>query len=238
MLQLADVEKYYANVYALRRVNLNFVRGEVVGLFGANGAGKTTLLKAAMGLIPLDRGWVTLNGEKLQKEVYEELSFITEEGSFFSDMTPRAHGEFYAGMLPRFKSDRFELLLDFFELEPTKRAGAFSRGQRAKLEIAIGMSRGADFILMDEPFSGKDIFTRRDFLKLMIAMLEPQECVVVATHQIEEIENFVTRAVVLMDGRIAADAQMDEITAECEGLSEFIRRSCGYDEGRVGVFLV
>ena len=235
MLQIHGAVKFYGETTALRNVNLTLNKGEVVGLFGANGAGKTTLLKCAMGLMHLNNGWVIVDGQLLEQKTYEKLSFITEEGSFFADMTPKAHGEFYTAILPRFKPERFRRLLEFFELEPTKKARTLSRGQQAKLEIAIGMSRGADYILMDEPFLGKDIFTRRDFLKLMIAMLEPHEGVLIATHQIEEIEMFVTRAVVMVDGKIIADEPMDGL--EGEALADFIQRICGYDDGRVMGFV-
>ena len=234
MLKIHGATKHYKDTTALSSVDLSLDRGEVVGLFGANGAGKTTLLKCAMGLHSLASGWVTIDGLQLSRESYEKLSFITEEGSFFADMTPQAHNEFYTAMLPQFNPTRFARLVEFFQLEPTKKARAFSRGQQAKLEIAIGMSRGADFILMDEPFLGKDIFTRRDFLKLMIAMLEPHEGVIIATHQIEEIEMFITRAVVMKGGRIAANKPSEEFMEE--GLSAFIQQSCGYDDGRVMEF--
>jgi len=233
MLQISGIRKYYNNSVALRKIDLEVTRGDVVGLFGANGAGKTTLLKAVMGLLSPDSGWIMLDGAPVNRDAYEKLSYITEEGSFFPDLTPRAHGEFYAAMLPRFKSNRFTKLLDFFELNPAKKARTLSRGQRAKLEIAIGMSRGADFILMDEPFLGKDIFTRRDFLKLMIAMLEPHEGVIVATHQIEEIEMFITRAVVIKDGEIAGDKKMEDISPAEGGLAGLIQACCGYDDSRV-----
>ncbi|MCL2379136.1 MAG: ABC transporter ATP-binding protein [Defluviitaleaceae bacterium] len=233
MLKIHGATKYYGDTAALRNAGLELDRGEVVGLFGANGAGKTTLVKGAMGLLDLNSGWITIDGTEMTQAAYENLSFITEEGSFFPDLTPRAHGQFYAGMLPRFKLDRYNQLLDFFELNPNKKARTLSRGQRAKLEIAIGMSRGADFILMDEPFLGKDIFTRRDFLKLMIAMLEPHEGALIATHQIEEIEMFITRAVIMKDGAIVASEQMDSLNSQGENLAGFIQKSCGYDEGRV-----
>ncbi|MCL2405240.1 MAG: ABC transporter ATP-binding protein [Defluviitaleaceae bacterium] len=237
MLKIQGATKYYGETTALRNANLSLSRGEVVGLFGANGAGKTTLLKSAMGLLKLDSGWITIDSSDISREAFQKLSFITEEGSYFADLTPHAHGEFYANMLPRFKPDRYNKLLDFFELEPNKKARTFSRGQRAKLEIAIGMSRGADFILMDEPFLGKDIFTRSDFLKLMIAMLEPHEGTLIATHQIEEIEMFITRAAIIKDGQIIASQQMDDLIAQEENLPEFIQKCYGYDHGRVMGFL-
>lgn len=237
MLRVQGAEKFYKKTIALNGVDFEVRRGEVVGLFGDNGAGKTTLLKAAMNLLRLNCGSVTLDRAPLIRQSYEKLSFITEEGSFFADLSPHEHGAFYKAMLPRFKTERYDTLLEFFQLPPDKKARTLSHGQRAKLEIAVGMSRGADFVLMDEPFLGKDIFTRRDFLQLMIVMLEPSEGVVIATHQISEIEMFITRAVVLHEGRIAADETMDDLAARGESLIDLIRQSCRYDEQRVTRFL-
>lgn len=236
MLKITGAAKYYKQAVALNGLSFALDKGEVTGLFGENGAGKTTLLKALMGLSGLNSGYVTLDDEPIMTESYERLSFITEEGSFFPNMTPCTHGEFYCSMLPRFNADRFTRLLDFFEL-PDKKAHALSRGQRMKLEIAVGMSRGADYILMDEPFLGKDIFTRRDFLQLMITMLEPNEGVVIATHQINEIEMFITRAVVMKDGKIVADEPMEALSARNESLLSLIGRVCEYDENRAMRFI-
>jgi ABC-2 type transport system ATP-binding protein len=233
MLSIQGIKKYYKNTVALRNVTLTLKPGEIAGLFGANGAGKTTLLKSVMGLLPYNYGWVTLEDSPIKNEVYEKIAFITEEGSFFPDMTPRDHNDFYTTMLPRFNSPRYVRLLEFFDLDPGKKARTFSKGQRAKLEIAIGMSRGADYILMDEPFVGKDIFTRRDFLKLMISIIKPGEAVLIATHQIEEIEMYITRAVVLHEGEIVGDIATEKLSNNGVGLVDYIKKVCGYEEGKL-----
>lgn len=237
MLELYNATKYYKHSVALDRLDFKLDRGEVVGLFGENGVGKTTMLKAMMGLLGLNSGYVILDDANPTAESREKLSFITEEGSFFHDMTPRGHNEFYKDILPCFNSDRFMKLVDFFELPLDKKARTLSRGQQAKLEIAVGMSRGADYILMDEPFLGKDVFTRRDFLKLMIAMLDADEGIVIATHQINEIEMYITRAVIIKDGKIITDHYMDDLIEQGISLLELIKTSCGYDENRVMQFL-
>ena len=230
MLSIQGVTKFYGDEAGLRNATMTLKRGEVVGLFGANGAGKTTLLKTVMGLNLTYNGWVVLDESPIIGANYEKISYITEEGSFFADMSPRDHGEFYSTMLPRFRQERFLHLLDFFDLKPNKKARTLSRGQRAKLEIAVGMSRGADFILMDEPFLGKDLFTRRDFLKLMITFLSDEEGVLIATHQIEEIEMFITRAVVLHEGKIVGDTPMEALHESGKTLVEYIKICCNYEE--------
>jgi ABC-2 type transport system ATP-binding protein len=86
---------------------------------------------------------------------------------------------------------------------------------------------------MDEPFLGKDIFTRRDFLKLMIASMEEDEAVMIATHLIDEIENVLTRAVILKDGRVKEDISMEKLRESGNTLLDVMKSVCGYREDRV-----
>lgn len=122
-------------------------------------------------------------------------------------------------MVPRFNPTRYMALLDFFAIDHKKKARALSQTQRSKLEIAIGMSRGADFILMDEPLPGTDLFTRQDFFTHMLTLLQPHEGVLIATHHIEAIESFITRAVVMGNGRVVASKSMENIN----NLTDFVQ---------------
>jgi len=105
-----------------------------------------------------------------------------------------------------------------------------SRGQKSKVEIAAGFSKGAKYILMDEPFLGNDMFTRHDFLKLMISSLRGEETILISTHLINEIENFVDRIVILQMGRIKADFYMDDMKETGKSLKEVLMETTGYDE--------
>jgi ABC-2 type transport system ATP-binding protein len=230
MLSIQGITKFYGSHTVLRNVTMPVSPGEIVGLFGANGAGKTTLFKSVMGLLVPNDGWVTIDNSPIKNMAYEKIAFITEEGSYFTNMTPRAHSGFYEAMLPKWNGQRFVKLLDFFELPHDKKVRTFSKGQRAKLEVAVGMSRGASYILMDEPFNGKDIFTRRDFLTLLSTIIGPSESIIIATHQIEEIEAFITRAVVLHGGKIAGDIPTKELKENNITLADYIKKKCGFNE--------
>ena len=204
--------------------------GEVVALIGENGAGKTTLLKAIMDLIPIESGSVLIDG-KNARDMLNEMAFITEEGSLFGHETPRMLAEFLAGFYSNFDMERFELLIKFFSIEE-KKINKMSKGQQAKVEITIGFSKGAKYIIMDDPFSGKDIFTRKDFLKLMAGTLHEDETIIIATHQIEEIQNFIDRALVIKGGRIIADINMEQLQSTGISLEQKLGELLEYDEGK------
>lgn len=113
------------------------------------------------------------------------------------------------------------------------KARALSRGMRGKLEIAIGFSRNADFMLMDEPFLGVDVFARRDFIKLLIGGLTSNQCVIIATHQIREIEPLLSRAVIIKGGKLAADEDMENLREQGKTLLSLIKECYDYDDDRI-----
>lgn len=233
MLCVDFATKYYGNCTALEKVYLKVGPGEIVGVLGDNGAGKTTLLKAIMNLVELNSGEITVDGKPVSGETYSKLSFITEEGSCFRELSAYEHDYFYRNMLDRFDSQRFYKLIDFFNLDPRKKVYTMSRGERAKLEMAIGFSKGAKYILMDEPFMGKDVFTRRDFLKLMIANLRDDESIIVTTHLIDEIQNILSRAVILKTGRKVCDITMSGLEEQGRSLYDLMKEIKDYKENRM-----
>ena len=233
MLSWNNVYKsYWGANRALDSVSLSVGPGEIVGLFGANGAGKTTLLKCALGLLRYT-GSVTLDGEPITHRNIARLSFATCEHSFFPALTPAAHREFYREHFPTFREKRFDALMDFFALPLQRRARGFSTGQKNQLEVTLALSQGADYILMDEPFAGNDVFNREDFYRLLLGLLEPGETIVLSTHLLEEVQHFISRAVLLDRGTIAGDVTTGELEERGESLMDFVKSSLHYRGDRV-----
>ena len=90
---------------------------------------------------------------------------------------------------------------------------------------------------MDEPFAGKDLFTRKDFLKLLAAGLKTEETILISTHEVEEIENFLDRALVLRFGRIEGDFLLEELREKGETLSAMLAQTLRYDARRYQEYL-
>lgn len=234
MITIQDAAKYYSETCAFRIPDLTIEDGQIVGLLGENGAGKTTLLKALTGLTDYE-GELRIDG-KHAREKYAEIAFITEEGSWFGFMTVGSFGEFLADFYPEFNLKRYHSLLEFFELPQNRPIRTFSNGQQAKVEVAAGFSKGARYIFMDEPFLGKDIFTRRDFLKLMASSLHGGETILLSTHQVEEIENFLDRVIILHKGKVVANELLDEIRASGQTLVQRMQQATEYDPERYKKF--
>lgn len=229
MIELKYAKKYYGNI-GLGLMNESAVinTGEIVGILGENGAGKSTVLKVIAGLTELTSGEVYIDGEN-PKQLYDKIAFITHEGSYFPWMTPYEYGEFLTHYFPNFNNERYNKLIKFFNLEPYRKIKTFSYGQKAKVEICAGLSKAAEYILMDEPFLGEDIVARQDFVKLLASGLKENETVLISTHHINEIENFIDRAIILRYGRIKADIFIDDIKSKGETLSRIMMEIAEYD---------
>ena len=234
MLELIDIKKTYSGgKRALEGVYLKLEPGQIVGLFGENGAGKTTLMKCILGFLKYE-GSITLDGQPITPKNITRLSFATSEHSFFPTLTARDHREFYAEHFERFNPKRFDALMDFFELPKSRPVGKFSTGQKNQFEVILAISQGADYILMDEPFAGNDVFNREDFYKVLLGILEPHETILLSTHLLEEVEPIISRAVLMHKGTILADVTLDELEESGQNLMQFVKQQYHYRNDRVG----
>lgn len=204
--------------------------GQIVGILGDNGAGKTTLLRAMAGLLPA-KGQALFDGKPAAAQ-YERISYITGEGSYYPGLTVGEYGAFLCDLHPAFDPARYAAFLDFFALDAADRIASLSTGQKAQVELAAGFAKRAQYVLMDEPFLGKDAFTRKDFLKLMSGVLHGDETILLATHYLDDVEHFLDRALVLHEGKIADDFLLEELPAAGDTLLDRVGRQCGWDGER------
>ncbi|MDY3014250.1 MAG: ABC transporter ATP-binding protein [Evtepia sp.] len=233
MLVVSHVSKSYANKpEALADLSFTLPRGEIVGLFGENGAGKTTLMKAILGRTSF-HGSITLDGKPIRPSNITLLSFATSEHSFFPTLTPKDHVIFYEAHFPAFLHQRFSALMDFFQLPMNKAVGTFSFGQKNQFEVILALSQGADYILMDEPFAGNDLFNRKDFYKVLPSILEPNETLLLSTHLLEEVLPMLDRALLLQKSRLLADVSALDMEEKGTDLLSFIQTTYRYESDRV-----
>ena len=232
MVEIKNLNKKYGLQQVLYDVSLSFGPGEIIGLFGENGAGKTTLMKCVLGLCGYT-GEVLLDGEKISRENIGRFAFATGEHSFFPDLNAKGHADFMADHFETFRKKRFDGLMEFFGLPTNKPISRLSTGQQNQFEVVLALSQGADYILMDEPFAGNDVFNREDFYKVLAGILEPNETVMLSTHLIEEVSGFIGRAVLIHKGRIIGDMQAEDLEDQGKSLMDYVRETYNYRADRV-----
>jgi ABC-2 type transport system ATP-binding protein len=99
--------------------------------------------------------------------------------------------------------------------------------------VILAVSQGADYILMDEPFAGNDVFNREDFYKVLLGILNDHETILLSTHLMEEVAPFISRAVLLHKGKIVGDASMDDLQEQNIGLMDYVKATYNYRADRV-----
>ena len=178
-------------------------------------------------------GQITLDGAPINTKNIAKISFATSEHSFFPNLTPAAHKDFYKEHFPTFSDKRFKGLMEFFELPMHKTLRHFSMGQKNQFEVILALCQGADYILMDEPFAGNDVFNREDFYKVLLGILEPHETVILSTHLIEEVSDFIGRAVLIRHGKVVGDVTTSELEESGNTLMGYIKETYNYRSDRV-----
>ncbi|HEX5351170.1 MAG TPA: ABC transporter ATP-binding protein [Trichococcus sp.] len=211
MIEIKNLEKKYGKRTVLEDVSFTIKKNEVTCLTGMNGTGKTTLMNCIMGLVPRNNGSVTIDGKDIQQHLYETISYIPDSLTMPRWMTIAESMQFMAIYYPNWNTAKADELLSFFRLEADLQLKNLSKGNSAKVNFLLGLSLDADYYLMDEPFSGIDVFAREDILEVFTSKFVTDKGVLIATHHLDEVEMLLDRIVMLRNGRVAKDFYAEDI---------------------------
>jgi len=234
MIQVENLSKTWrrhGRTVGLQNASFIVPTGQIVGVLGDNGAGKTTLLRSVAGLVPGVKGKVLFDGRPAARE-YARISYVTGEGTYWPELTVGEYGAYLQDVHASFVFARYREFLRFFSLDEQEKIFRLSTGQKARVELAAGFAKKADYYLMDEPFLGKDPFTRKDVIKLMSGALRGGETILIATHYLDDVEDFLDRALILHEGRIVDDVQTENLHENGKTLLDCMAAACGYDPER------
>lgn len=193
-------------------------KGQITCLIGINGAGKTTIMKSIMALTPIDRGEILIDGKKISKDAFERITYIPDRLTMSPNYTIAQSFDFMADFYKVWNEQRATELLAFFQLDPSDKISSLSKGNTAKVNLLLGLALDVDYILMDEPFSGIDIFSREQIANVFTSHLIENRGVIITTHEINDIEHLIDKAVLIGDGRVLREMNVEEMR-ETEGKS-------------------
>ncbi|MGE7603466.1 ABC transporter ATP-binding protein [Peribacillus sp. NPDC097675] len=217
MIEVKQISKKYGRKKILDGMSFTANKGEITCLIGINGVGKTTTLKAIMGLTPY-RGEILIDNEKIDNRSYEKITFIPDAPIMLPQMTIKQAMVFMSDFYTTWNQSRANELLDFFKLEESTRISDLSKGNTAKVNLMLGLSLDVDYILMDEPFSGIDIFSREQIADVFASHLIEDRGVIITTHEIGDIEHLIDKVILLGNGNVLKEFNTEEMREE-EGKS-------------------
>src|SRR5699024_1477431 len=143
-------------------------------------------------------GEILIDGEKFNPKVYEKISFIPDAAIMLPEMKIKEAMAFMQEFYDTWNEERAQEILTFFRLNIEDKISTLSKGNVAKVNLLLGLSLDVDYILMDEPFSGIDIFTREQIAEVFTSYLVEDKGVLITTHEIHEIEFLVDRVILWM----------------------------------------
>ncbi|MCB7152198.1 ABC transporter ATP-binding protein [Bacillus stercoris] len=218
-IKLEHVSKKYGRHTAVNDVSFTLSSGRIYGLIGPNGSGKSTTLKMMAGLLFPTSGFVKVDGKQATRDMVRQTAYLTELDMFYPDFTVKDMVNFYQSQFPDFQTEQAYRLLNEMQLDPEKKIKKLSKGNRGRLKIVLALARQADVILLDEPFSGLDPMVRDSIVNSLVSYIDfEQQIVVIATHEIDEIETLLDEVIILVNGEKVAQREVEDIR-EQEGMS-------------------
>lgn len=195
-IQTTNLTKTFGAITAVNQLNLEVKTGEIFGFVGPDASGKTTTLRMLCGILPPDGGEATVAGCDIRKEaerLKEKVGYLPQRFGLYGDLTVLENIHFYADLyrvLKRGRKDRIGRLLRFANLEPfgKRKTQDLSGGMKQKLGLICALIHTPEILLLDEPTTGVDPISRRDFWVILYDLLKEGVTILFSTSYMDEAE--------------------------------------------------
>ncbi len=216
MLSVKHITKYYGDNKAVDDLSFTVKNGEIFGLLGENGAGKTTTFRIIMGLIDATEGEVLLDGEKINYNLTDKIGFVTEERSLLTKLTVFEQLKFYGvlkGLDERTIEKDIDKWLEKFEITSYKnrKIKELSKGNQQKVQFISAIINNPKLLILDEPFTGLDPINVKMMKEAIYELQKKGTSIIFSSHQMEYIEDFCEKLVILVKGHSIVRGSLKEI---------------------------
>jgi len=210
---------------ALNGLDVNIPEQAVTAILGPNGAGKSTFMRLLTGLVEPDRGTLSILGQYPSWKLNGSISYLPDRARWFESHRVADAVEWGTSLLPGFNKDRAWELVRSFGLDVEMDVRGMSKGQEARLMLAICLARDVPLLVLDEPFSGIDMISREKIVAALIdSFSERQQTVLICTHEIAETESLFDYAVFMKDGGNAMSGYVEELRASRGSVQDIYRQ--------------
>lgn len=212
MIEINSVTKLFGEKRALDNISFKISKGSIFGLVGSNGAGKSTLLRIIAGVFDTDEGQVLMDGETPfeNNRVKGETAFVSDFPYFYSGATLDSMASYYKEIYSSWDNRRYAILKNYFPINPNQKIATMSKGMQRQTAIILALSYNPKYILFDEIFDGLDPVIRELVKKILIDYVaETNATVIIATHNLRELEGFCDHIGLLHLGGILLEKDID-----------------------------
>lgn len=218
---IKDLTKKFGAFTAVDAISMEVDKGEIFGFLGANGAGKTTAIRMLTGLLEPTSGYASVGGLDIKKhaeQIKQNIGYMSQKFSLYNDLTVKENIYFFGGIYGlrkkelKVKSDRLIEELGLGDVVNTLTV-ALPLGWKQKLAFSVASLHDPSIIFLDEPTSGVDPLTRRQFWEMIYETADKGVTVFVTTHYMDEAE-YCDRLSIMVDGKVAALGNPDDLKKE------------------------
>ena len=213
-MKVMKLSKMIEGKQILNDIHFELKANEIVGLIGRNGSGKTTLFRTLTGQYLPDKGEIELDGISLltATQSKSELFYIDEAENFLAPYTLKTINQFYRTAYPNFNQDLFLTLTGSHQLPLHVNYHGLSKGMQGLFNMILAISSNARFLLLDEPFDGLDVIVRKEVIGLLLEHIsDNQRTALIASHNLNELENLADRVLLLKNQTIIKDYRLEEM---------------------------
>ena len=213
-IQTEGLTKFYGSSRGILDLDLTVQEGEFYGFIGPNGAGKSTTIRTLLGLIRKTRGSARVLGMDIAKEkeqILAETGYLPSEAVFYPDMRGRDLIRLSADLHRKDCKKTSEELCERLQLDPSRRIGELSFGNRKKLAVVCALQHNPRLCILDEPTGGLDPLMQREFFEILKERNRQGMTVFLSSHILSEIQRFCSRAAIIREGRIIASGSVEEL---------------------------
>lgn len=227
MISAKSLKKSYGDVEALKDVSFHFDKGEIVALLGGNGSGKSTSINIITGLLQADAGEVSIQGIDPFTDpinARKKIGVFPDKPGLFPNLTVKEHLAFFASLNGLEGSDLEKAvehtvhILDMGDIADRMTKG-FSHGQTVKVALGRAMVHSPDYLILDEPTRGLDIYAVRSLRKLLLRLRDAGTGILFSSHVMQEVEILSNRLAIIAEGVICAEGKASELIEKSQTAS-------------------
>jgi ABC-2 type transport system ATP-binding protein len=213
-VEVHGLTKTFGSVRALDGLELTVPAGDVVGFLGPNGSGKSTTIRVLLGLLRADSGSVRLLGRDpwaYAVALHRRLAYVPGEVSLWPTLTGGEAIDLLGRLRGGLDTRRRDDLLERFELDPTKKARTYSKGNRQKVALVAALSSDVQLLVLDEPTSGLDPLMEAVFTECIAEVRAAGRSVLLSSHILAEVEKLCDRVTIIRNGRTVESGTLDQL---------------------------